>query len=50
MLLVRPFVAKKYLPDKGKLSVYAALYFFPILALCHAIGGGLICKFYGKFR
>ena len=44
MLMVRPFIAKKFLPKKGKLSIYAALYFFPILALLHAIGSGLICK------
>ncbi|XP_015591184.1 JNK1/MAPK8-associated membrane protein [Cephus cinctus] len=42
MLLVRPLVAHKFLPKPGKFSIYAALYFFPILALSHAVGGGLI--------
>ncbi|KAL7301444.1 hypothetical protein TKK_0005884 [Trichogramma kaykai] len=42
MLLIRPFMAKKFLPAKGKYSVYAALYFFPILAMLHAVGSGLI--------
>lgn len=43
MLIVRPFLVKKFLPKQGKFSIYAALYFFPILALLHALGGGLIC-------
>jgi len=42
MLLVRPIVAKKFLPRQGKFSIYAALYFFPVLAVLHAVGGGLI--------
>ncbi|EFN88681.1 JNK1/MAPK8-associated membrane protein [Harpegnathos saltator] len=42
MLLIRPLIAKKFLPKQGKLSIYAALYFYPILALLHAVGGGLI--------
>ncbi|KAK0090930.1 hypothetical protein PV326_003991 [Microctonus aethiopoides] len=42
MLIVRPFLVKKFLPKQGKFSIYAALYFFPILALLHAVGGGLI--------
>ncbi|XP_015515280.1 JNK1/MAPK8-associated membrane protein isoform X1 [Neodiprion pinetum] len=42
MLLIRPLIAKKFLPKQGKFSIYAALYFFPILAMLHAIGGGLI--------
>jgi hypothetical protein len=45
MLIARPLIAQKFLPKKGKFSVYAALYFFPILALLHAIGSGLICKY-----
>ena len=44
MLIVRPLIATKCLPKKGKFSIYAALYFFPILALAHAVGSGLICK------
>ncbi|XP_051172953.1 JNK1/MAPK8-associated membrane protein [Leptopilina boulardi] len=42
MLLLRPLIARKFLPKQGKFSIYAALYFFPIFALFHAIGGGLI--------
>nr|XP_031833682.1 JNK1/MAPK8-associated membrane protein isoform X2 [Nomia melanderi] len=42
MLLIRPLIAKKFLPVQGKFSIYAALYFYPILALLHAVGGGLI--------
>lgn len=43
MLLIRPLIAKKFLPKQGRLSIYAALYFYPILALLHAVGAGLIC-------
>ncbi|XP_017883066.1 JNK1/MAPK8-associated membrane protein [Ceratina calcarata] len=42
MLLIRPIVAKKFLPKRGVFSIYAALYFYPILAVLHAVGGGLI--------
>lgn len=42
MLIVRPLIAKKCLPKQGKFSIYAALYFYPILAFIHAVGGGLI--------
>lgn len=42
MLLIRPIVAKKFLPKQGKFSIYAALYFYPVLALTHAVTGGLI--------
>ena len=45
MLLLRPIVAQKCLPRQGKFSIYAALYFFPVLAILHAAGGGLICEF-----
>jgi hypothetical protein len=31
------------MPKQGKFSIYAALYFYPILVLLHAVGGGLIC-------
>jgi hypothetical protein len=44
MLLVRPWLVKRFLPNHGKMSIYAALYFFPTLALIHAVFGGLICK------
>ncbi|CAG9765977.1 unnamed protein product [Ceutorhynchus assimilis] len=42
MLLVRPWVCRKFLPRQGKMAIYAALYFIPILILTHAIVGGLI--------
>lgn len=44
MLLIRPLIANKCLPRQGKFSIYAALYFYPSLALIHAVGGGIICE------
>ncbi|CAL7951103.1 unnamed protein product [Xylocopa violacea] len=42
MLLIRPIIVKKFSPKRGIFSIYAALYFYPILAVLHAVGGGLI--------
>ncbi|KAK7794477.1 hypothetical protein R5R35_004700 [Gryllus longicercus] len=42
MLLLRPWLAAHFLPKQGKMSIYAALYFFPTLALIQAVFGGLI--------
>ncbi|KAJ8673181.1 hypothetical protein QAD02_004443 [Eretmocerus hayati] len=42
MLIIRPLLMFKMLPRRGKLPIYAALYFFPFLALLHAVGSGLI--------
>ncbi|KAF7280044.1 JNK1/MAPK8-associated membrane protein [Rhynchophorus ferrugineus] len=42
MLLIRPWVCSKYFPGRGKISIYAAMYFIPILIFTHAIMGGLI--------
>ncbi|XP_030763417.1 JNK1/MAPK8-associated membrane protein [Sitophilus oryzae] len=42
MLLIRPWVCKKFFSKRGKMSIYAAMYFIPILALTHAVIGGLI--------
>ncbi|XP_060534645.1 JNK1/MAPK8-associated membrane protein isoform X2 [Cylas formicarius] len=42
MLLIRPWVSRKYLPRQGKMAIYAAMYFIPILVLAHATVGGLI--------
>lgn len=42
MMLSRP-ILNTYLMKKGKMAVYSALYFFPILALFHTIIGGLMC-------
>lgn len=45
MLLIRPWVCRKYLPRQSKMSIYAAMYFLPILSLLQAVIGGLICKY-----
>ena len=42
MLIIRPFLASKFLPGKGRNAIYAALYFFPIFALIHGVLGGII--------
>lgn len=44
MLIIRPWLAHFFLPKIGKVTIYAALYFFPVLALLQAVFGGLICK------
>lgn len=46
MLLIRPWICRKYLPRRSKMSIYAAMYFIPILTLLHAIIGGLLCKYF----
>jgi hypothetical protein len=40
--LVRPWLSSKLLPGSGRNAMYAALYFFPILSLVHAVLGGLV--------
>ncbi|KAM9707898.1 JNK1/MAPK8-associated membrane protein isoform 1-T1 [Menidia menidia] len=49
MMLLRPLLVKKLACGLGKSdrfrSVYAALYFFPILTVLQAIGGGLLCEY-----
>nr|BAN20867.1 seven transmembrane protein, putative [Riptortus pedestris] len=42
MLLIRPWLVHFFLPKTGGATVYAALYFFPILTVLHAVLGGLI--------
>ena len=42
MLFLRPILASKLLPRRGRSSIFAALYFLPILALIQAVGGGLV--------
>ncbi|XP_047466658.1 JNK1/MAPK8-associated membrane protein isoform X5 [Mugil cephalus] len=46
MMLLRPLLVKKMACGLGKSdrfkSIYAALYFFPILTLLQAVGGGLL--------
>lgn len=44
MMIVRP-ILNVYFLKNGKMAVYSALYFIPILALFHTIIGGLMCKF-----
>lgn len=43
LMTFRPFLNMKFLKN-GKISVYNALYFIPLLALFHTVIGGLICK------
>lgn len=45
MLLIRPWVCRKYLPRQSKMSVYAAMYYIPVLVVTHALIGGLLCKY-----
>ncbi|VEN55271.1 unnamed protein product [Callosobruchus maculatus] len=42
MLTIRPWVCRRYFPRQSKMSIYAAMYFIPILLLAHAVIGGLI--------
>lgn len=48
MMLLRPLLVKKVACGLGKSdrfkSIYAALYFFPILTVLQAVGGGLLCE------
>lgn len=47
--MLRPLLVKKMACGLGKSdrfkSIYAALYFFPILTVLQAIGGGLLCEY-----
>ena len=43
-LLLRPAVSHKLCKSAGAASIYAALYFLPVLTVCQAVFGGLICK------
>uniref|UniRef100_U5EYB0 Putative conserved plasma membrane protein n=1 Tax=Corethrella appendiculata TaxID=1370023 RepID=U5EYB0_9DIPT len=42
MMIIRPGLNARFLPQRGKMAVYYALYIFPILSLLHAVAGGLI--------
>lgn len=44
MLVIRPWICRKFLPRRSKMSIYAAMYFIPILTIMHALIGGLLCK------
>lgn len=50
MMMLRPLLVKKIACGLGKSdrfkSIYAALYFFPILTVLQAVGGGLLCKLF----
>lgn len=45
MMLFRPWLSAKFTHHGGTKSIYAALYFFPILTVVHAVLAGLLCKF-----
>ncbi|XP_014242603.1 JNK1/MAPK8-associated membrane protein [Cimex lectularius] len=42
MILLRPWLVKFFRLKTGGVTIYAALYFFPILAVFHAVFGGII--------
>ena len=52
MMMLRPLLVKKIACGLGKSdrfrSIYAALYFFPILTVLQAIGGGLLCEYLSR--
>ncbi|CAG5128076.1 unnamed protein product [Candidula unifasciata] len=42
MMLLRPFISYKFAACQGSRSIYAALYFLPILILVHSVLAGVI--------
>lgn len=42
MVLVRPLLSAKFVPHHGTKSIYAALFFYPVLVCLHAVLAGLI--------
>ncbi|CAG9820324.1 unnamed protein product [Phaedon cochleariae] len=42
MIFVRPWVCNKFTRHKCKMSIFAAMYFIPVLVLMHALIGGLL--------
>jgi len=42
MIIIRPLLASKLLPGRGRNSIYAALYFLPIIAFVHSVLGGVV--------
>ena len=46
LLLFRPLISVKLTQDGGTKSIYAALYFLPILVCLHAVLAGFICTYY----
>ena len=45
MLIIRPVLSSKLMPNRGKSAIYSALYFLPALIVVHAIAAGLICEY-----
>ena len=45
LMLLRPMISIHFVESKGTKSIYAALYFLPILIVLQAVFGGLICKY-----
>ena len=45
MMLVRPILSSKFVHFRGTKSIYAALYFFPILVVIQAVFAGLLCMY-----
>ena len=45
-IILRPAVSHKLCRNSGTPSFYAALYFLPVLTVCQAVFGGLLCKQY----
>ena len=44
MMLLRPLISVKLCKNQGRNSIYAALYFLPVLVVLHAIFAGLLCE------
>jgi len=42
MILLRPVLVMKFLPIRGKVSIFSALYFLPVLVLIQAVFSGLL--------
>ncbi len=45
MMIVRPILSAKFFHGRGSKSIYAALYFFPILVVVQAVFAGLLCEY-----
>jgi len=49
LLLCRPIISVKLTQGGGTKSIYAALYFLPILVCIHAVLAGFICAYLHRF-
>lgn len=47
LMLVRPLLSTHLVQGKGTRSIYAALYFLPILLVTHAVFAGVLCQYLG---